>query len=454
MTSRCLYELIMHQSWRLCEVSNFFFAEDFKKMNAFEVNALKPALIFTDHLILDKQFLVLGKGFPVTQELIKELVTWGFTSVSSEGTIDDGTQDKDIINRDSSDIIFETQQEEAAAAEQRAKQREEKDSALNNSLKDATKLIQTLNTESSRLEMTHKVYKEYSDYIESLYTRYSTHKEIDREQLSKVVQELIYFVRENRRFVLRVNPRAEQTDKNFLVNHAMRSTIIALTVGIRLRLQFTQLIELGQACILHEIGMLRLPPQLYITDKKLQPQEKAKLASHPILGYELVKEVGFTLPIQRAVLEHHEKDNGSGYPRHIASDSISTYAKIIAVACAFEAITAPRHYRSARPKYEAMLEILRNSNNQYDENVIKALLYSFSIFPIGVYVYLANGKIAQITDTKPDDPRHPIAQILGEKAADGDPRTVETDEASNKVVRVLNQQEVSDVLKSLGMQED
>lgn len=419
-------------------------------MNAFEVNALKPALIFTDNLILDKQFLVLGKGFAVTPELIKELQTWGFSSVSCEGTIDDGTSDKDIINRDTDDIIEETKEEEAAKAKERA----EKDQELNNNLKDATKLIQTLNTEASRLEMTHKVYGNYTDYIESLYTRYATHKEIDKEQLSKVIQELISFVRENRRFILRINPRAEQTDKKFLVHHAMRSTVIALTIGIRLRLQFTQLVELGQACVLHEIGMLRLPPQLYITDKKLQPLEKAKLASHPILGYELVKEVGFTLPIQRAVLEHHEKDNGSGYPRHITSDDISTYAKIIAVACAFEAITAPRHYRSARPKYEAMLEILRNANKQYDENVIKALLYSFSIFPIGVYVYLANGKIAQVTDTKPDDPRHPIAQILGEKAADGDPRTVETDEGSNKVVRVLNQQEVSDVLKSLGIEED
>ncbi|MBO7123944.1 MAG: HD domain-containing protein [Treponema sp.] len=419
-------------------------------MNNFEVNALKPALIFTDHLILDKQFLVLGKGFPVTHELLKELITWGFTSVSCDGTIDDGTKDKEIINRSAEDLILETQQEDAEAA----KERIEKANELKSNLQNAAKLIQTLNTESSRLEMTHKVYKEYSDYIESLYTRYSTHKEIDREQLSKVVQELIIFVRENRRFVLRINPASKQTDKKFLVNHAMRSTVIALTIGTRLRLQFTQMIELGQACILHEIGMLRLPPQLYITDKKLQPQEKAKLASHPILGYELLKEVGFTLPIQRAVLEHHEKENGSGYPRHISADDISTYAKIIAVACAFEAITAPRHYRSARPKYEAMLEILRNTNNQYDENVIKALLYSFSIFPIGVYVYLANGKIARITDTKPDDPRHPIAQILGETAADGDPRTVETDESSNKVVRVLNQQEEADVLKSLGLTND
>ena len=419
-------------------------------MNAFEVNALKPALIFTDHLILDKNFLVLGKGSPLSQDVIDALKRWGFVSVSCDGTIDEGTSDKDIINRDTDDIIAETQAEDAAKARERA----EKASELDNSLKEATKLIQTLNTESSRVEMTHKVYQNYSDYIESLYTRYATHKEIDREQLSKVVQELISFVRENRRYILRVNPRAEQTDKKFLVHHAMRSTVIALTIGIRLKMQFTQLVELGQACILHEIGMLRLPPQLYITDKKLQPQEKAKLASHPILGYELIKEMGFSLPIQRAVLEHHEKDNGSGYPRHISNEDISTYAKIISVACAFEAITAPRHYRSARPKYEAMLEILRNTNKQYDENVIKALLYSFSIFPIGVYVYLANGKIARITDTKADDPRHPIAQILGEKAADGDPRTVETDEGSNKVVRVLNQQEVSDVLKSLGIEED
>lgn len=419
-------------------------------MNAFEVNALKPALIFTDHLILDKQFLVLGKGFAVTQELINELKRWGFSSVSCDGTIDDGTSDKEIINRDTDDIIAETKEEEEAKAKERAEQAEK----LGNSLKEATKLIQSLNTESSRVEMTHKVYKNYSDYIESLYTRYATHKEIDKDQLSKVVQELISFVRENRRFILRENPKGKANDKKFLVNHSMRSTIIALTIGIRLRMQFTQLIELGQACILHEIGMLRLPPQLYITDKKLQPQEKAKLASHPILGYELLKDAGFTLPIQRAVLEHHEKENGSGYPRHITSEDISTYAKIISVACAFEAITAPRQYRSARPKYEAMLEILRNTNKQYDENVIKALLYSFSIFPIGVYVYLANGKIAQITDTKPDDPRHPIAQILGEKAADGDPRTVETDEGSNKVVRVLNQQEVADVLKSLGISED
>ena len=420
-------------------------------MNSFEVDALRPDLCFTDELILDRQFLVLGKNMPVTQTLINELKTWGFLNVSCSGTIAGGRNIGDAF-RDTSEeeIISRTKQEEAALAKKRAAENAE----FNTGLKKDVQQIKTLNTESARLEMTKTVYRKYSDYIDSLYTRYATHMEIDRGQLSEIVMELINFVRENRRFVLRINPQSEQTDKKFLVNHAMRSTVIAITIGLRLRLQFQQLIELGEACILHEIGMLRLPPQLYITDKRLSPQEKAKLASHPILGYELLKDAGFSIPIQRAVLEHHEKENGSGYPRHIANESISTYAKIISVACAFEAITAPRHYRSARPKYEAMLEILRNNNRQYDENVIKALLYSFSIFPIGVYVYLASGKIGQITDTNSDDPKHPIAQILGEKAADGDPRTVETDENFNKVVRVLNQQEVADVLKSLGLKEE
>ena len=108
-------------------------------MNAFEVNALKPALIFTDHLILDKQFLVLGKGFAVTQELINELKRWGFSSVSCDGTIDDGTSDREIINRDTDDIIAETKEEEDAKAKERAEQAEK----LGNSLKEATKLIQS-----------------------------------------------------------------------------------------------------------------------------------------------------------------------------------------------------------------------------------------------------------------------------------------------------------------------
>ena len=94
-----------------------------------------------------------------------------------------------------------------------------------------------------------------------------------------------------------------------------------------------------------------------------------------------------------------------------------------------------------------MIEILKGNGKQFDENVTKALLYSISLYPIGAYVYLSNGKIAQVTDVNPNDPKNPILQIFGETLPDGSPKTVQSDSLSNKIVRVLNKAEAADILK-------
>ena len=117
-------------------------------------------------------------------------------------------------------------------------------------------------------------------------------------------------------------------------------------------------------------------------------------------------------------------------------------------------MSSPRNFREARPTYDAMVEMLKNQNSKYNGDVIKALLYSLSIYPIGAYVYLANGKIGQVCDVNPDNPKNPIVQIIGETAADGDPRTVETDDKINKIVRVLNKEEARDALKFLKQKEE
>jgi HD-GYP domain-containing protein (c-di-GMP phosphodiesterase class II) len=213
----------------------------------------------------------------------------------------------------------------------------------------------------------------------------------------------------------------------------------------------SKLVELGVTCILHEIGQIRLPPQLYMTDKPLSPSEKAQIATHTLLGFNILKDNNFPLAIQLGVLEHHERENGTGYPRHLQGTKISLYAKIISVACSFEAITAPRHYKEARTTYDGMIEMLRNESHQYDETVIKALLYCLSIFPIGAYVYLSNGKIAQVTDVNPNDPRNPVVQVLGETEEDGSPKTIQTDGSTMKIIRVLNKQEATDILNALNL---
>ena len=117
------------------------------------------------------------------------------------------------------------------------------------------------------------------------------------------------------------------------------------------------------------------------------------------------------------------------------------------MACSFEAITAPRHYKSAQSTYEAMVDMLKNNKQYYDENVIKALLYSLSLFPIGGYVYLSNGRIAQVVDVNPEDPKNPVVQLLSiDKTTKVE--VIQTSDKDIKIVRALTPEETTDVLKA------
>ena len=94
-----------------------------------------------------------------------------------------------------------------------------------------------------------------------------------------------------------------------------------------------------------------------------------------------------------------------------------------------------------------MVELLLNKNNTYSPDIVRALLHTVSLYPIGTYVYLKNRKIAIVTDTVSDNPKCPIVQLVTEKQADGSPVILETENPEYAILRVLTKQEQSDVLK-------
>lgn len=324
------------------------------------------------------------------------------------------------------------------------------DEALKFSVGARSDLPMSEEEDTKYMEAAQKTYEKFMDFINQVYTKYSTHKTISQPELNEKALELCNFVRETKKFILRISPSYEARNKNFLISHSMRTAVLAIVIGLQLKMPYEKLIELTVACILHEIGQIRLPPQLYMNDKPLTPAEKSQMATHTIIGYNIVKAAGFPLTIQLGVLDHHERETGSGYPRHLRSGNISPYAKIIAVACSYEAITAPRHFKEARTTYEGMIEMLKNSNHLYDDTVVKALLYSVSLYPIGAYVYLANGKVGQVFDVSPASPKNPIVKIIGGINTDGSAKIVQTDEEMLKIIRVMTEQETNDLKAALG----
>ena len=399
-------------------------------MEKINVSTLREGITYTSDLMVDSSFLLLPKTAEMTESIIKALNQWGFDELLSEGSISLGG---DIGVSKNIDNEPEAQKEKIGENVKKAIE--------------SSKHTAVGNSDMARMELVRSVYEEYMNYIESVFTHYATHKEIDQEELSDTVQDLCIFIKEHRRYILRVNATIEQENRNFLIIHTMRSTVLCLAIALQLHLPLSKMIELGVTSILHEIGMLRLPPQLYMTSKKLSVREKAQISKHTLLGYTIIKDLNFGLSIQLGVLEHHEKENGTGYPRRLTGDKISSNAKIIAVACTYEAISSPRSYKDEKSTFDALLELLQNKEHVYDGSVIKALLYTVSLYPIGTLVYLTNRKIAEVIDTNPDNPKTPVVQLLTEKEADGSLKTVQIGENNINILRILTKQEKEDILK-------
>lgn len=418
-------------------------------MTSFNVAELTDGQRFGAPLILDKHFIVLDQNIGFSKALQTRLVEWGFKTLYSESAEVTDTKPKVIVDTDApaaSPAEFETVDIDLDTLNEEYK---DKSNALNAKLKET---LSKINLEiknfpnKNRMENVLTVYNEFMDYTQHVFTRYVTHKEMKIGELSESISLLIDFVKANKKYLLRIQPTEEhKLDKNFLTSHCLRSTILSIVIALQINMPMQKMIDLGVAAIIHEIGQIKLPPQLYLTTKPLSPQARNLLATHTVLGFNIVKDLEFPLPIQVAILEHHERENGQGYPRRLTGNKISAYGKILSVACSYEAITSPRHYKEARSLYEATIELLLNKDKRYDDIVIKALVTAVSLFPIGTYVYLSNGKIAQVTESNPSDPRLPIVELVGEKNEAGNPKTIITDNDKNKIVRVLNKEELKGV---------
>jgi len=198
--------------------------------------------------------------------------------------------------------------------------------------------------------------------------------------------------------------------------------------------------------------MLRVPPQLYMSNIKLTVGEKMAISKHTIFGYTIVKDLQLPLAVQLGVLEHHEKENGLGYPRKLTGEKISSNAKIIAVACSYEAISSSRSYKAERTTFNAMIELIQNKDHSYDDSVLKALLYTVSLYPLGSYVYLSNRKVGMVSDTNPDNPKYPIVQLLTERNPDGSPILIPSDPDGINILRNLSIEEIADIKKLIAKQ--
>lgn len=127
------------------------------------------------------------------------------------------------------------------------------------------------------------------------------------------------------------------------------------------------------AGILHDVGKLGVPTRLLRKEGPLTPQERRVIELHPEYGHEMVRGIGFLGEARAAILHHHERIDGSGYPYGLVGRQIPEFARVVAVADAFDAMTSTRSYRRGRPVAAALAELSRCAGSQFDPAMVLAL---------------------------------------------------------------------------------
>ncbi|NLM37650.1 MAG: HD-GYP domain-containing protein, partial [Firmicutes bacterium] len=195
---------------------------------------------------------------------------------------------------------------------------------------------------------------------------------------------------------------------NYLFSHAVNVSIISILIGEQLGYEKEDLNKLGMAALLHDIGMLKISVETWRKAGTLTPTEYQEVRKHPEYGSDLL--VGISSEIQAVAAQHHERFDGSGYPRGLKGSQINYKARIVALADVYEACISDRPYRERLTPQEAIKMIVSNQEG-FDPQILKIFLLTMAIYPIGTFVRLNTGEIGKVIRVSKNQPFRPVLTL-------------------------------------------
>jgi HD-GYP domain-containing protein (c-di-GMP phosphodiesterase class II) len=200
----------------------------------------------------------------------------------------------------------------------------------------------------------------------------------------------------------------------YLYSHAVNVCILSLKIGIGLGYEKAGLQELGSSAFVHDIGMMRYL-NVACQPRVLSEDEYTAVKYHPITGTVILK-VARGLPEVAidVALQHHEREDGSGYPLAVKGETIHEYSRIIAMVDVYDSLTHTRPYRDRFLPFEAIEKVLK-AKGSFDERLVKAFIEEIGLFPVGCLVRLNAGEIAKVVKVNRGLPTRPVVEIIASK---------------------------------------
>ena len=199
----------------------------------------------------------------------------------------------------------------------------------------------------------------------------------------------------------------------YTVRHSINVCILSLLLAKHLGLGESEMQTLGMGALLHDIGKMRLPIEILNKPEKLSAKEFTLVQRHPDVGYELLRnKKGLPPEALEIVRSHHERVDGSGYPRKLKSEEIGLFPRIVSIVDIYDAITTDRSYHDGISPHEAIRLIYEMEGDSFPPELMEHFIKCLSIFPIGSVVELDNGEIGIVMNVNRHKHLFPVVLLV------------------------------------------
>jgi putative nucleotidyltransferase with HDIG domain len=283
-------------------------------------------------------------------------------------------------------------------------------------------------------------------HLEEAFEREYRQEKIKLNTTRRLMQSIFNHIVDNESFV-----QGLTNIKNFheyTLNHSMNVCILSIALGRRLGLDRNELVDLGLSAFFHDLGKLDTPREILEKPTKLDEQEREIIEKHPLQGAgKLVQFKEFrNLPVRaiHVALEHHVKEDLTGYPRYFKKQSVNLFSKIVKITDFFDAITTKRVYRTkVFTRDEALSLMLEQSGKEFHPLLLREFVKMMGIYPVGSLVALNTGELAIIVENNPETmlllrPKVKLITDSSGNKIDGDIADLsETEPGTNRYARTI-----------------
>ena len=268
----------------------------------------------------------------------------------------------------------------------------------------------TVNAEGA--EKAREIYISLFDYLRDVKANVVAKRPVDIESAYLLIKTLV----DEPALIQSIFPLTlkDNIEKDYMVTHQANVAVCALKLGLGLEYTALQLLDLGVVSLIHDLGIWNIPDDILNKESPLMAAELGMVRDHSRIGKDILASFERERPwLPEVVYQHHERGNGTGYPRGFCMNEMHDYATLICFVDAYEGMTHHRPIRRAMKWNLTARELIAEfKDSAFPADIIKSFLKEITIYPEGCHVLLNNKFVCEVVTINRDNPLRPDVRVV------------------------------------------